>query len=225
MLGRALLLFSMLLAGAAQAAPVILVLGDSLSAAYGLPQATGWVSLLQQRLAREELDYRVVNASISGETTSGGLYRIGQTLAAHRPAIVILELGANDGLRGLPLDTIQANLEGIIRACRRQGATVLLLGMRLPPNYGMAYTRDFQGIYPKLAQRHRLRLVPFILEGIAGQPELLQQDGLHPAADAQPLILENVWKQLRPLLQPGAKSAQRTTTFASPSRITPISLA
>ena len=178
-----------------------MVFGDSLSAAYGLALESGWVHLLEQRLAQEKFGYLVVNASISGETSAGGRQRIEQSLARHRPAIVIVELGANDGLRGLPLTAMEDNLEAIIHACRRHGARVLLVGMRLPPNYGIAYSQKFQDTYLQLAQRRKLGPVPFLLEGFADRRELFQADNLHPTAQAQPLILENVWRPLRGLLK------------------------
>lgn len=187
-------------AQAAQSGPVILVFGDSLSASYGIPADSGWVPLLEQRVHQKKPGYRVVNASISGETTSGGRYRIEQVLAEHRPAVVILELGVNDGLRGLPLDAATSNLNAIITACRNRKARVLLIGMRLPPNYGSAYAAKFQAIYQQAAQRHKIPLLPFLLEGFAGNPELFQADGLHPTAAAQPLIMERVWKLLQPML-------------------------
>lgn len=188
-------------AAPAPGAPVILVLGDSLSAAYGIPRDAGWVSLLQRRLDTKKWDYRVVNASISGETSRGGRYRIAPTLEEHRPAIVILELGGNDGLRGLSLAETESNLAAIIETCRRYRATVVLVGMRLPPNYGKTYTGKFQDVYSRLASSFRLPFVPFLLEGIADRPELFQSDGIHPTAAAQPAILENVWKVLLPLLK------------------------
>ena len=180
--------------GAAQ--PTILVFGDSLSAAYGIPREAGWVNLLQQELRRTQ--YRIVNASISGETTSGGLRRIGDALRQHQPGIVIIELGANDGMRGAPIENIEANLADLIRQSRKARARVLLLGMQLPPNYGADYTARFKGMYPKLAQRYHAALVPFLLEGIA--PEQFQTDNLHPVAQAQPRILKNVMQKLKPLL-------------------------
>lgn len=199
MIKRLLLVVCLLVwAGIAQATPVILVFGDSLSAAYGIPQEQGWVALLGQRAGRH--GYRVVNASISGETTRGGLSRIGQALAQHQPAIVIVELGANDGLRGLSLNDAQANLEAIIRASLARKAGVLLIGMRLPPNYGTAYTDKFQAMYRQAARNQKTGLMPFLLEGFADRPELFQADGLHPAAAAQPLIMERVWQNLKPLL-------------------------
>lgn len=200
MLIRWLLLFALLFAPAAWAAPVILVFGDSLSANYGLAVESGWVSLLQQRLTQNHYEYRVVNASISGETTAGGLSRIDSALAAHQPAIVILELGANDGLRGLPLQATRDNLDAMIRACIAGKARVLLVGMRLPPNYGAAYSERFSMIYPDLAKKHHTALLPFLLEGMADKRALFQADNLHPTAAAQPAVLENVWKQLKPLL-------------------------
>ena len=187
-------------AQATQSAPVILVFGDSLSASYGIPADRGWVSLLEERIRQKKPGYRVVNASISGETTSGGRYRIEQVLAEHRPAVVILELGANDGLRGLPLDAAAFNLNAIITACRNRKAHVLLIGMRLPPNYGSAYATKFQAIYQQAARRHKIPLLPFLLEGFADNTELFQADGLHPTAAAQPLIMERVWKFLQPML-------------------------
>jgi len=185
---------------AAGVAATIMVYGDSLSAGYGVPQEQGWVSLLQKRLHDKKLDYKVVNLSISGETTLGGKNRITAALEAHRPAVVILALGANDGLRGQNPDTMRSNLEAIIEACRRSKARVLLIGMRLPPNYGAAYTNKFNNIFKDIAQRRRLASVPFLLEGFADDRELFQADGVHPTAQAQPLILETVWKKLRPLL-------------------------
>lgn len=204
MFTRLLLIVCFLLWGVAaqatQSAPVILVFGDSLSASYGIPADRGWVSLLEQRIHQKKPGYRVVNASISGETTSGGRYRIERVLAEHRPAVVILELGANDGLRGLPLDAVASNLNAIITACRNRKARVLLIGMRLPPNYGNAYATKFQAIYPQAAQRHKIPLHPFLLEEFAGNPELFQADGLHPTEAAQALIMERVWKLLQPML-------------------------
>lgn len=179
----------------------ILVFGDSLSAGYGLPPDTGWASLLEKRLREGHWRYRVVNASISGETTSGGQYRIEQALSTLRPAIVILELGGNDGLRGLALSETKRNLEAIIAACRREKAVVLLVGMRLPPNYGRAYTEKFQNIYRTLARQYKLPLVPFMLESISDRRDMFQEDGIHPIAAAQPLILDTIWTYLKPLLK------------------------
>lgn len=176
----------------------ILVFGDSLSAAFGIPREAGWVSLLQQELQRSHPQYRVVNASISGETTSGGHQRIAAALRQHHPAIVILELGANDGLRGTPIKEIEANLGALIQASRKAKAKVLLLGMKLPPNYGADYTTRFAALYSTLAQRHRVALVPFLLAGVA--PEQFQADNLHPVAAAQARILDTVFQKLKPLL-------------------------
>lgn len=185
----------------ALAEPVILVFGDSLSAAYGIPREQGWVALLQQRLVREGYPHTVVNASISGETTSGGLTRIAAALAAHHPAIVMLELGANDGLRGLPADNMHRNLAALVEQCRQNKARVLLVGMKLPPNYGPVYTRQFEQVYAAVADRYKLPLLPFLLEGVAGNAKLTQEDGLHPKSGAQLMVLENVWRALKPLLR------------------------
>jgi len=197
---RGLITLALLFGAQAQAAPTILVLGDSLSAAYGLPLERGWVSLLQQRLLAEKSPYRVINASISGETTSGGLYRIDALLASHKPALVILELGANDGLRGLALDATQANLDTLIRRARKTHAQVLLIGMRLPPNYGPAYTEKFYRLFETLALKHHIQRVPFLLAAIAGKRAYFQADGLHPTAAAQPLLLDTVWPVLKRML-------------------------
>jgi acyl-CoA thioesterase I len=186
--------------GTACAAPAILVYGDSLSAAYGIPQGAGWVALLEERLKQRKANYTVVNASISGETSAGGAARIGAALAQSRPAIVILELGANDGLRGLPVKEMKANLTSIVRAAKRQGARVLVLGMRLPPNYGQDYTRTFHAAFREIAREESTALVPFVLEGV-NRRELFQSDNLHPDAGAQTLILENVWQHLQPMLR------------------------
>ena len=183
-------------------APVILVVGDSLSAAYGIRLEQGWVALLQARLEAEGYGHRVVNASASGETTGGALARLPRALARHRPAVVILELGGNDGLRGLPIAGVRGNFEDLIRLSREAEARVLLIGMRIPPNYGPAYTQTFHELYGDLARQHGLPLVPFFLDGIALDDSLMQDDGLHPAASAQPNLLELVWPELKPLLKP-----------------------
>ena len=179
----------------------ILVFGDSLSAAYGIARSSGWVALLEERLKRERPDYRVVNASIAGETSAGGRARIGEALARVHPAIVILELGANDGLRGLPVAAMKANLAAIIERSRAGGARVLLAGMKLPPNYGPDYTAAFERSFAELAERYKVALVPFLLEGFADKPEYFQPDTIHPTAQAQPLIVERVWQPLAPLLR------------------------
>jgi len=183
-------------------APVILVVGDSLSAAYGIRLEQGWVALLQARLEAEGYGHRVVNASASGETTGGALARLPRALARQRPAVVILELGGNDGLRGLPIGDVRGNFEDLIRLSREAEARVLLIGMRIPPNYGPAYTQTFHELYGDLARQHGLPLVPFFLDGIALDDSLMQDDGLHPAASAQPKLLELVWPELKPLLKP-----------------------
>jgi acyl-CoA thioesterase-1 len=185
----------------AWAGGTILVYGDSLSAAYGLAQDAGWASLLQVRLKQERLDYTVANASISGETTSGGAARIAATLKTHKPKVVIVALGANDGLRGLPLAEMRANLAKIVRTSHKAGSRVLLVGMRLPPNYGEAYTRQFAQVYADLAREYKTALVPHLLQGMDQQRELFQADNLHPIAAAQPILLGNVWKALLPLLK------------------------
>ncbi len=181
-------------------ASVILVLGDSLSAAYGMEQKDGWVALLEQRLRDQRHDYTVVNASISGETTWGARNRVKSLLEKYRPAIVIIELGGNDGLRGLPLRDMRKNLESIVRASQAQHAQVLLVGMRLPPNYGNAYTEAFQDIYHQIANAHRIALVPFLLDGIGEDRQQFQSDGIHPSSASQSRLLDNVWPHLRLLL-------------------------
>lgn len=181
--------------------PVILILGDSLSAGYGIDLEQGWVALLAQRLQASGLPHQVVNASLSGETSGGGLTRLPALLERHRPAVVVIELGANDGLRGLPLDRLRANLESMIAQAEAAGARVLLIGVRLPPNYGAAYTQGFQGVFAALAQAHGVPLVPDLLQGVAEDWDLMQPDGLHPTAEAQPRLLDNIWPALEPLLQ------------------------
>ncbi|NOX75115.1 MAG: arylesterase [Gammaproteobacteria bacterium] len=181
--------------------PLILILGDSLSAAYGIDQRDGWVSLLQQRLRQRGLPHQVFNASVSGETSSGGLRRIGPVLAQQKPDIVVIELGANDGLRGLPIAEMRGNLGKIIQRSQQAGARVLLVGMRLPPNYGFRYTKQFEESYTQLARDHAVGLSPFLLKGMATDLSQMQADGLHPTAEAQPRLLENVWEYLRPLLE------------------------
>ena len=188
-------------AGLAHAGPTLLVYGDSLSAAYGIAQKEGWVTLLEERLRHKHFDYTVANASISGETTSGGASRIAAALAQHRPRIVILALGSNDGLRGLPVTQMRDNLAAIIGAAQKSGSRVVLVGMKMPPNYGPRYTRDFEQVYAALARQHKTGSVPFLLEGIAGKRDNFLDDNLHPTARVQPVILENVWKGLAPLLR------------------------
>ncbi|MFN9210507.1 MAG: arylesterase [Betaproteobacteria bacterium] len=189
-------------AGAAIAAPApkVLVLGDSLSAEYGLPRDTGWVKLLADRTRQQGYPHEVVNASISGETTSGGRTRLPALLKEHRPAVVVIELGANDGLRGLPLATMRANLAAMIDASRAAGAKVLLVGIRVPPNYGREYSDRFFATFAELAREKKVALTPFLLDGFAEKAEFFQPDRIHPAQSAQPQMLDNVWTHLRPLL-------------------------
>jgi len=182
------------------AAPSILVYGDSLSSAYGIAQQRGWVALLEKRLERERVDYSVVNASISGETTRGGLARMPKVLAQVKPAIVILELGANDGLRGLPIDQMKRNLGAMIEQAQQAGAKVLLVGMKLPPNWGPEYTEAFEQVYPALASKHKTALLPFLFVGLKDDPQHFQPDRLHPNEAAQPIIADTVWAKLAPLL-------------------------
>lgn len=201
-----------LVAPAALAQPgVILVLGDSLSAGYGLPTGRGWVNLLQQRLAQRKLDYSVVNASISGDTTAGGRARLPAALAQHRPAIVVIELGANDGLRGQTLDSMRENLTAMVRASHKAGARVLLVGMQIPPNYGQEYTRKFQQTFAEVAKAEKVALVPFLLDGFADQRAMFQPDAVHPTEQAQPQMLDTVWRKLLPLLDPRGSAGPRRT--------------
>ncbi|QKT03063.1 arylesterase [Ectothiorhodospiraceae bacterium 2226] len=188
--------------------PVILVLGDSLSAAYGMDTARAWPQLLQARLRAEGYPHRVINLSVSGETTQGGLARLPQALAEHRPRLVVLQLGGNDGLRGLPVEAMRDNLARMIADSRSAGADVLLVGVRLPPNYGMTYTQRFHNVYVDLAEQVGVPLVPFILEGVAGRIDMMQHDGVHPTPAAQPQVLNNVWPHLEPLLAPAATSSR-----------------
>jgi acyl-CoA thioesterase-1 len=182
-------------------APVILVFGDSLSAAHGISVEQGWVNLLAQKLSQQGYEFRVVNASVSGETSAGGLARLPRALTVQQPRIVLLELGANDGLRGLPLEQTQNNLDQMLTLLQSQHIPVLLLGMRLPPNYGVRYTSGFMAMYQTLADRHHVPLLPFLLENVALKPDLMQSDGLHPNEKGQPLLLDNVWPKLEPLLR------------------------
>jgi acyl-CoA thioesterase-1 len=200
------ILFAALLAssGGAIAAPTILVYGDSLSSAYGIPQSAGWVALLGERLKQRKSNYTVVNASISGETSAGGAARIGKTLTSSKPSIVIVQLGANDGLRGLPVPQMKANLAAIVQAAKHEGARAVLVGMQLPPNYGVPYVNDFRAAYRDVARDERVVFVPFLLEGL-DQREQFQADNLHPVAEAQPILLENVWKKLAAMVVVPAK--------------------
>ena len=181
-------------------AGTVLIVGDSISAAFGLDTRVGWVTKLQERLRQEGYADKVVNASISGDTSAGGQARLPALLAEHKPALVILELGGNDGLRGQLPAQLQQNLSSMIDKSEAAGAKVLLLGMRIPPNYGPRYTKAFEEVYSTLASEKKVPLVPFFLEGVGGVPGLMQADGLHPAAAAQDKLLENVWPTLKPLL-------------------------
>jgi acyl-CoA thioesterase I len=187
------------------AKPVIVVLGDSLSAEYGLPRDTGWVALMRARLTSERIDYSVANASISGDTTSGGLARLPLVMQRLKPAIVIVELGANDALRGVPLATTDSNLRAMIAEIRKGNAKPMLVGMYVPPNYGSDYTQKFHGLYGQVSKELDVPLVPFLLAGLVDKPDLFQSDQMHPTQQAQPLLLDNVWPTLKPLLESGAR--------------------
>jgi acyl-CoA thioesterase-1 len=201
----ALLLAAAFCAGAAER--TVLVFGDSLSAAYGIATREGWVALLGERLARERPGWRVVNASVSGETTAGGLRRLPEDLKRHGPSVVVIALGANDGLRGLPVASTRANLESMIKLTRAAKAEPVIVGLMLPPNYGIDYAREFRDLYPDVARKAKVARVPFLLEGVAEKREFFQADQLHPTAAAQPIILDNVWPVLAPLLKrPAAPS-------------------
>ncbi len=188
--------------------PVILVVGDSLSAEYGLPRGAGWVQLLSERLRNRRLDYTVVNASISGETTSGGRTRLPALLKQHRPTVVILELGANDGLRGLPLAAMRDNLAAMTKAAQTAGAAVLLVGVRVPPNYGRDYSERFFDSFASVARELRAPLAPFLLDGFAESLDYFQADRIHPSQSAQPRMLDNVWPHLQPLLRTSAAKSR-----------------
>ena len=186
------------------AAPVVLVLGDSISAGYGLPAETGWTTLLQQRLDAEHYPHRVVNASISGDTTSGGRARLDALLARHHPAVTVIELGGNDGLRGGSLDAMRANLDAMTAAAQKSGSRVLIVGLLLPPNYGPAYVQRFETTYADVARERKAALVPFLFEGFAEDNAMFQGDRIHPVLAAQARLLDNVWPALKPLLgEPG----------------------
>jgi acyl-CoA thioesterase-1 len=211
-----LLLLLLCLPGISDAEPpAILVLGDSLSAAYGMDTAQGWARLLEQRLQTTKRDFRVVNASISGDTTRGALARLGDALRTHRPAIVIIGLGGNDGLRGISLQEMKKNLGQLVAVSQRHGARVLLLGMRLPPNYGKFYSERFHQVYREVADEHQASLVPFFLAGVAEDLSLMQADGIHPTVAAQPLLLDRVWPFLEPLLSGADSAASAPATRAA----------
>ncbi|MBX3616741.1 MAG: arylesterase [Nitrosomonas sp.] len=177
-----------------------MIFGDSLSTSYGIPVEAGWVNLLSQRLQSQHANYQIINASVSGETSLGGRNRIEQALENHRPEIVILELGANDGLRGATIKSIYENLATIIEKCSQTNASVLLVGMQLPPNYGATYTKKFQAVFPQLAEKYQIKLIPFLLAGFGHNHDFFQNDGIHPNETAQKMIAENVWEVLQTML-------------------------
>jgi acyl-CoA thioesterase-1 len=187
-------------ASAYSAPKTVLVVGDSLSAEYGLTRGAGWVALLEQKLKASKIDANIVNASISGETTSGGRARLPALLNQHKPQLVVIELGANDGLRGLPVPAAESNLRQMITMSQQKGAKVMLVGMRMPPNYGRAYTERFFGMFNTLSKEYKAPLVPFMLEGVADKPALFQADRLHPNAQAHPIILNNIWPTFSTLI-------------------------
>ena len=196
----ALLVLAAFTMNAYSASKTIVVLGDSLSAEYGLARGEGWVNLLQKKLETGKISAAIVNASISGETTSGGATRLQALLDKHKPAVVVIELGANDALRGLSLTATQQNLRAMVAAAQKAKARVLLVGMQIPPNYGTDYTRQFAALYPKIAKETKSALVQFMLQGVADKANLFQADRIHPSAEAHPIILNNIWPQLKPLL-------------------------
>lgn len=195
------ILLLLVVTATAAAQPTLLVFGDSLSAGYGLPQDTGWVGLLQQRLQATKSTYRVVNASVSGETSAGGRVRLAAALKQHQPRVLILQLGGNDGLRGLPVNVFRVNMDAMIKSALAAKAKVLLVGFRLPTNYGKSYREKFRLAFEELAQRNRVALVTSLLESVEARRELFQPDGIHPAKEAQAILLDNVWRQLAPLLE------------------------
>jgi len=198
--------FVALAASAAAAAPVVLILGDSVSAGYGLPAEAGWATLLQQRLAAEHYPHRVVNASISGDTTAGGKARLDALLARNHPAVTVIELGGNDGLRGGSLDAMRANLDAMTVAAQKSGSRVLIVGLRLPPNYGSVYVHRFETTYGDIARERKAALVPFLFDGFAEDNAMFQTDRIHPVVAAQSRLLDNVWPHLKPLLGEQGKS-------------------
>ena len=203
------LLLALCVSCAYAAAPegkVILVLGDSISAGYGLPAGTGWVALLQNRLTAAHYSYSAVNASISGDTTAGGRARLDALLAQHHPAIIIIELGGNDGLRGTNVDAMRGNLDAMTGAAQKAGSKVLLVGMRMPPNYGPAYVQRFDASFAEVARARKTALVPFIFDGFATEETMFQADRAHPVAAAQPKMLDTVWRELKPMLDTATKT-------------------
>jgi len=201
---------ALVISACAHSAQTVLVVGDSLSAGYGMRRDEAWPALAAARIAAQGLDWQVANASISGDTTASGRSRLAAALARHRPALVVIALGANDALRGLPIDAMRDNLRAMIREARAARARVLLVGMDMPPNYGEAFRQQFRAAFAGLAATERVPLVPFLLEGFATRRELFQADGIHPAAAAQPLILDNVWPALKPLLSRGRRAPAGT---------------
>ncbi len=200
---KAVLLAGLLASTLSAQAATVVVFGDSISAAYGLEVNKGWVAKLQQRLDREQPGrHKVINASVSGETTQGGVLRLPKVLAQYQPDVLVLELGGNDGLRGQPVPLMAKNLTAMIGQARQQKARVLLVGMRIPPNYGKAYTEAFAATFPQVAKATKTPLLPFLLEGVGGRPELMQDDGIHPNVQAQDRLADNVWPHLKPLLKP-----------------------
>ncbi|MCJ1884387.1 arylesterase [Pseudomonas sp. LA21] len=191
---------ALLLIAQQAAAQTLLVVGDSISAGLGLDTSQGWVSLLDKRLKEQGFAYKVVNASISGDTSAGGLARLPALLSEQKPKLVVIELGGNDGLRGMAPAQLQQNLSGMVEQSRKAGAQVLLLGMKLPPNYGQRYTDAFARVFEAVAQEQKIVLVPFFLDGVGGVPGMMQADGIHPAVAAQPKLLDNLWPALKPLL-------------------------
>jgi acyl-CoA thioesterase-1 len=210
-------------ARAGTSAATILVVGDSLSAAYGLRQEEGWVELMRRRIVQEKLHYSVVNASISGETTAGGASRVAGLLDLYRPAIVVVALGGNDGLRGTPLKTVRMQLTAILRECRTRRARALVVGVEIPPNYGIDYARDFSALFTRIARDMGLPVVPSMLAGFGDRRELFQPDGIHPTASAQAMVLENVWRQLAPMLLPDKKRGEISSPSESVNPFTPLS--
>ncbi|MTV55254.1 arylesterase [Pseudoduganella buxea] len=205
-IGRKLLAWCALLlisisASAYSAPKTLLVVGDSLSAEYGLARGSGWVALLEKKLQASSSDVRIVNASVSGETTSGGRTRLPALLARHKPDIVVIELGANDGLRGLPVAAADANLRAMVSTAKKAGSQVLLVGMRIPPNYGRDYAEKFFAMFGRISRDEKVPLAPFMLDGVAEKADLFQADRLHPLATAHPIILANIWPTLQPLLR------------------------
>lgn len=195
-----ILLISSPITFANKAASTILVLGDSLSAAHGIDSQSGWVNLLNSKITQKKMPYQVINASISGDTTINGLKRLPTLLNKYRPKIIIIELGANDGLRGFSLKVMTQNLDKMIKLCQQSESQILLAGMQIPPNYGKRYTQAFHKIYDTLSKRYQLNLIPFLLEGVGDKKELMQKDGLHPTEKAQPIIMNTVWNKIQPML-------------------------